>query len=576
MWQDDLNYQSVYLSSQHIQSIQFMFQSPPFDSTMNYLADKAANNYAAHADEIIKIVQRISENRNGFIPLTDVTDDKTRLLRRAAREGVPIEWALERINEVPNFMDMASMHKIVRASASVCRIVLQGPSGISGYGTGFLVAPNVLITNNHVFPDAVTASRAIAQFNYELGGNGQVLTPVSFRLRPDLFFLTSPYKQQVDVPFSGRDFTLVAVEPTNAEGADLSQFGFVRLDPSLGKIIEGENCVMIQHPKGDYKKVVLNDIRLITLTNNFLIYEAYTLPGSSGSLVLGLGTAEVVALHHSAVPRKDDAGNWLRKDGKPRQAGDTDDDIDWIGNEGVRVSCIVEAFNNLPIPDAMQPVRAKIVEAQTPPLVLNNASPVSVAMVPIPHAADTRTDIKAVSPVPTQSEAVGDQLESVIKNRPINVGQTNIVNIFISYAHKDVAHKEKLMMSLHPLIRQNKIQVWQDSEIVAGQRWNDEIMEHLEQAHIVMTLMSPDFIHSDFCYSIELDNALKAHARGKKTIIPVQIRPCSWKDKKLNLPIGNIQGIPAKPISDYPNRDKAWMEVFEEVQRVLDHWQSQF
>lgn len=303
-----------------------MIQSSSFDPTLHYLADKAARNYAAHADEISKITQRITENRNGFRALTEITDDKTRLLRRAAREGGQFEQALERINGIPNFQDMAIVRKIVRASTRVCRIVLQGPSGISGYGTGCLVAPNVLITNNHVFPDADTASRAIAQFNYELGDNGQILTPVSFRLRPDLFFLTSPYKEQPDIRFSGRDFTLVAIEPTNAEGADLSRFGFIRLDPSLGKIIEGENCVVIQHPKGDYKKVVLKDIRLITLTDNFLIYEADTLPGSSGSLVLGLGTAEVVALHHSAVPRKDDAGNWLRKDGKPRQPGDTDDD----------------------------------------------------------------------------------------------------------------------------------------------------------------------------------------------------------------------------------------------------------
>ena len=371
-----------------------MIQSSPFDSTMLYLADKAASNYAAHADEINKITQRISENRSGFRPLTEITDDKTRLYRRAAREGGEFDKALERINGIPNFQDMAIVRKIVRASTSVCRIVLQGPSGISGYGTGCLVAPNVLITNNHVFPDADTASRAIAQFNYELGDNGQILTPISFRLRPDLFFLTSPYAQRPDVPFSGRDFSLVAVEPTSAEGGNLSQFGFIRLDPSLGKIIEGENCVVIQHPKGDYKKVVLKDIRLITLTDNFMIYEADTLPGSSGSLVLGLGTADAVALHHSAVPRKDDAGNWLRKDGKPRQAGDTDDDIDWIGNEGVRVSCIVEAFNNLPIPDAMQPTRATIVEAQTPPTTSINTSPVP-AMTPT--TAPPRTESASVS-----------------------------------------------------------------------------------------------------------------------------------------------------------------------------------
>jgi subtilisin family serine protease len=381
-----------------------MTQSLPIDQTAVYLADQAANTYAANADHISRITQRISENRYGLLPLTDITDDKNRLFRRAAREGGEINEALERINGVPNFQDIAIVRKIVQAASSVCRIVLQGPSGIIGYGTGCLVAPNVLITNNHVLPNVETASRAIAQFNYELGDNGQILTPIAFRFRPDLFFLTSPYAQQTALPFSGRDFTLVAVEPTSDEGGSLSRFGYIRLDASLGKIIEGENCVVIQHPKGDFKKVVLKDIRLITLTDNFLIYEADTLPGSSGSLVLGLGTGEAVALHHSSVPRKDAAGNWLRKDGKPRQPGDTDDDIDWIGNEGVRVSCIVDAFNNLPIPDAMQAVRAKIVEAQTPPLVVSTTLSTPVVLPPVNPVQPRSESVSVVSsPIPAPS-----------------------------------------------------------------------------------------------------------------------------------------------------------------------------
>ncbi len=395
-----------------------MTQSLPLDQTTLYLADKAASNYAAHSDEINKIINRITENRNGVRSLTDITDDKTRLLRRVAREGGALEQALERINGVPDFQDMAILRKIVRASTSVCRIVLRGRSGISGYGTGCLIAPNVLITNNHVFPDADTASRATAQFNYELGDNGQILTPVSFRLRPDLFFLTSPYTQRDDVPFSGRDFTLVAVEPTNTDGALLSQFGFVRLDQTLGKIIEGENCVVIQHPKGDYKKAVLKDIRLITITDNFIIYEADTLPGSSGSLVLGLGTADVVALHHSAVPRKNAEGQWLRKDGKVRQPGDSDDDIDWIGNEGVRVSCIVEAFNELSIPDSMQPYKAKILEAQAPPPVVGTTSSTPVTLAPTSSAAPAETLPLPVNAAPARTATGLLYFEVLLTDQP--------------------------------------------------------------------------------------------------------------------------------------------------------------
>jgi len=283
-----------------------------------------------------------------------------------------VDRALERINGVRNFQGVSIVRRILRSASSVCRILIQNNFGVSGYGTGFLVSPHVLITNNHVLPDPDTARQSVAQFNYEIDDGGRVLTPVSFRLRPEQFFLTSTYKPVPGSPFDGRDFTLVAVEPAGSDGAPLDRFGFIRMDGTLGKIIEGETCVVIQHPKGDYKKIVLKDIRLITLTENFLIYESDTLPGSSGSVVLGLGTASVVGLHHSSIPRKDAAGNWLRKAGTPAQPNDPDEAIDWIGNEGVRVSCIVEAFNNLPLPDAMQAMRRQLIESQTPPLTLVN------------------------------------------------------------------------------------------------------------------------------------------------------------------------------------------------------------
>ncbi|RAK02244.1 trypsin-like peptidase [Larkinella arboricola] len=376
-----------------------MAQTNIFESAQSLLRDRAYANYAAHLNEIERVQSGIQQNRTGQLSLTDITNDTSRLSKRIAREGIRLDKALERINGVPNFQDVSIVGKILRSATSVCRIVIQNQFGVSGYGTGFLVSPNVLITNNHVLPDLETASRSQAQFNYELDADGRVLTPVTFNLRPDLFFLTSTYEERQGSPYDGRDFTLVAVETTGSEGAALDRFGYIQMDSSLGKIIEGENCVVIQHPKGDYKKVVLKDIRLITLTDNFLIYESDTLPGSSGSVVLGLGTGAVVALHHSSIPRKDAAGNWLRKDGSIVQPGDVDEQIDWIGNEGVRVSCIVEAFSNMPVADAMQPLRRQIIEAQTPSLKIMSPSPALVEAKPTPSTTPAPEKRESATPV---------------------------------------------------------------------------------------------------------------------------------------------------------------------------------
>ena len=405
-----------------------MAPSAPLTEKSLYLGDHAYRNYATHLDEINRVRNGIAENRDGLRSITDITDDETQLNRRLAREGMQREQALERVNGIADFQDVAILRKILRFSNSVCRLVTTGPRGITGYGTGCLIAPNVLITNNHVLPDADTATRTVAQFSYELGDQNRFLEPITFHFRPDQFFLTSTFKADPNVPFSGLDFTLVAVEPANAGGSSLDTFGYVQLDPKLGKIIEGEYCVVIQHPKGDYKKIVLKDIRLLTLTDNFLIYESDTQPGSSGSLVLGLGTGEAVALHHSAIPRKDKAGNWLRRDGTPLRPGDGDDMVDWLGNEGIRVSCIVEAFNKLSVPASMQPARAKIIEAQNASIVIPARS--SLTMTPTlvsPRtefsgpALSTRPELSAVyhfevvlSDLPTMQDDWEDKVAKLV------------------------------------------------------------------------------------------------------------------------------------------------------------------
>ncbi|MGV3765545.1 MAG: S8 family serine peptidase [Chitinophagaceae bacterium] len=357
------------------------------------LANYASDRYSASLQEIELIRSGIYHNRKGSLPLTDIPHNRDRLALRMEREGLPPDQAIERINGVPNFQDVFIIRELLRLSESVCRITISSPFGGSGFGTGFLIAPGLLITNHHVFPDAGAAEHSVAQFSYELTGKGSVTAPVSFKLKPQRFFMSSSLEKNIMVPYSGLDFTIVAVDEVSDNGIPITDFPYTRFDETLGKIVEGENCIVIQHPAGDYKKIVLKDIRMITLTDNFLIYESDTLPGSSGSMVVGLGTGQVVALHHSGVPRRNDKGQWLRKDGLPVQPGDTDDVIDWIGNEGIRVSSIVKAIRSISIPPDMEPYRQQILgvaQADAPsPRSTQPVKPVKVESTPVNVPAPT-------------------------------------------------------------------------------------------------------------------------------------------------------------------------------------------
>lgn len=328
--------------------------------THKFINDIAYERFRDATDQIDAVKKGIQENRLGEATLTEIQTDSERLSKRIARENMPVSAALERINGVPNFQDIQILYKILKISESVGRITIKTRYGNSGYGTGFLIAPGILITNNHVFGDAETAKNSVVQFYYELDDKNESKKVQTFGFVPEKLFLTSSFKVENGKPDSGLDFTIVAVSDKSKEGKNIVEIPYTRLDENSGKIIEGENCVIIQHPKGDYKKTVMKDIRMLTLKDDFLIYESDTLPGSSGAAVIGLGTGEVVALHHSSIPNKNPQGQWLRKDGGVYNDGDADETIDWLGNEGIRVSSLIRAIRNAILPDEMNAFKNSI------------------------------------------------------------------------------------------------------------------------------------------------------------------------------------------------------------------------
>ena len=85
----------------------------------------------------------------------------------------------------------------------------------------------------------------------------------------------------------------------------------------------------------------------------------------------------------------------------------------------------------------------------------------------------------------------------------------------ISYAHRDEKLKDELRKHLSMLKRQGIISEWHDRAIDAGADWSKEIDTHLESAKIILLLISPDFLASDYCYNIEMKRAMERHDRGE-------------------------------------------------------------
>lgn len=270
----------------------------------------------------------------------------------AARLGTDARLGLERVLGANDLVGVAYLDLARAASRAVGRVVLRDARGRTvGYGTGWLCSPRLLLTNHHVLESAATARTAAVQFGYELGGDGALRTGAELALDPDTLFLTS----------EPLDYALVAVR------GDTSAYGWLPLLAAQGKVLLGEALSIVQHPGGEPKQIALRENRLVDLLPDFLHYETDTAPGSSGSPVFN-DAWEVVALHHSGVPRRDAQGRVLRRDGQPLAPGDPDTLIDWVANEGVRVSRLVEDLRLRPEASAPQtaPLLAEALAGRRP------------------------------------------------------------------------------------------------------------------------------------------------------------------------------------------------------------------
>lgn len=237
----------------------------------------------------------------------------------------------ERTIGTDDLLNINFLSKGLNSSNSVGRIRINSTKG-KGYGTGFLISDNLMITNNHVLSSKDDTRNSYIEFNYQEDINSRPTNSVAFGFDPDKLFITS----------KKLDFTIVFVNNTSYDGKNiLADFGHLKLIEEIGKLQVGEKVSIIQHPKGARKQVALRNNEVIDIFDQFVHYETDTESGSSGSPVFNEDW-EVVALHHSGVPKRNRNGYILTKYGTIWNPFQGEEAINWIANEGVRISSIIK------------------------------------------------------------------------------------------------------------------------------------------------------------------------------------------------------------------------------------------
>lgn len=138
-----------------------------------------------------------------------------------------------------------------------------------------------------------------------------------------------------------------------------------------------------------------------------------------------------------------------------------------------------------------------------------------------------------------------------------------MASVFFSYSHADEALRDQLEQQLSILKRQQVISTWHDRRILAGSELDPSIDAQLEAADIILLLVSPAFLASDYCYDREMTRALQRHNAGQARVIPVILRPCPWQDA----PFGKLMATPTdgKPVTLWPNLDEAFLNVANSI-----------
>lgn len=161
-------------------------------------------------------------------------------------------------------------------------------------GTGFLVGPNLLLTNHHVLNTIEVAKEAKVEFNYEispeslLAGDGRAPQATqSFAIDPARLFITSPTN-------GGLDYTFVWIEDAAA-----TTYGLIAMERAFFTVIKADCAFLIHHPDGQPKQVSLDDTDILSIDSNVIHYSSDTMKGSSGAPVFDK-RGRLIGLHHAS------------------------------------------------------------------------------------------------------------------------------------------------------------------------------------------------------------------------------------------------------------------------------------
>jgi len=177
---------------------------------------------------------------------------------------------------------------------------------------------------------------------------------------------------------------------------------------------------------------------------------------------------------------------------------------------------------------------------------------------------------------PQNSKPVPDPTPIPPKPDPIPPAPRNSndpLDLFISYAVDDEKFKNELSNHLAVLRRNGTIRTSYSGQAAASTDLEADAKAHIDQSQIILLLISPSFLASDFLYDQVMKRAMERHASNQARVVPIIVRPAGMEDT----PFSKLQTLPRPPLVSVDkagNRDEVWTKIVQEIRDICKSLQN--
>lgn len=141
------------------------------------------------------------------------------------------------------------------------------------------------------------------------------------------------------------------------------------------------------------------------------------------------------------------------------------------------------------------------------------------------------------------------------------------VKVFLAYSPEDEEMRDGLMGHLASLTHSGEIKVSDAGRIPSAAGRPEEVDKSLDAAQIILFLVSPGFLASDYFTGGVVERAARRHEAGEALVAPVLLRSCAWEETRLS----RFDALPnaSRPVVRWSNIDEAFEEVAAGIRNLV-------